>query len=178
MNIKGENILLRAIEEDDLKSLHKWSNDQETQYWLGGWHLPSSEIVMQDWLKRITKDNNNVRFAIDHNELGFVGTANLVEINWKDRNATHGILLGEKEIRGKGIGVDVVTTIMKYAFEELGLQRLDTTIIEYNSASIKLYIEKCGWKKEGVRRNWYFRKNKFWDKLIVCLLYTSPSPRD
>lgn len=167
MNIKGENILLRAIEEDDLKSLHKWSNDQEIQYWLGGWHPPSSEIVMEEWFKRITKDNKNIRFAIDHKELGLIGTANLVEINWKDKNAFHGMLLGDKDIRGKGIGVDVVNSIMKFAFEELGLQRLDGSIIEYNEASLKLYIEKCGWKKEGVQRDWYFRKNKFWDKLIV-----------
>ena len=77
------------------------------------------------------------------------------------------MLLGDKDIRGKGYGRDTVFTIMKYAFEELGLNRLDGSMIEYNEASLKMYIEKCGWKREGIQRNWYFRKNRFWDRIIV-----------
>ncbi len=167
MNIKGKSIVLRAIEKSDLDLLQKWSNDPEIQYYLGGWHAPSSEIVMENWLIRISNDDLNMRFAIDHNELGLIGTANLVNINWKDKNAFHGMLLGESVTRGKGIGVDVVFTIMRYAFEELGLNRIDSSIIEYNEPSKKLYLEKCGWKKEGVARRWYFRQNKFWDKFLI-----------
>ncbi len=40
-------------------------------------------------------------------------------------------------------------------------------MIEYNIHSLKLYIDKCGWQKEGVLRDWYWRKNRFWDKIIV-----------
>lgn len=167
MNIRGKNITLRAIESEDLDSLKLWSNNPEIQYWLGGWHVPSSSYVMLDWFKKITIDNNNIRLVIDHDDFGLIGTVNLVDINWKDKNAFHGMLIGDEKIRGKGIGKDVVFSIMKFAFEELGLNRLDTTIIEYNIASQKLYIEKCGWKVEGISRQWYFRKNKFWDKLIV-----------
>ncbi|HOX77113.1 MAG TPA: GNAT family N-acetyltransferase [Bacteroidales bacterium] len=122
MNPKGKIITLRAIEKNDLIDLQRWSNDQEIQYWLGGWHFPTSMDTMEKWLDRINSDNLNQRFAIDHVDLGLVGTTNLVEINWKDRNAFHGMLIGDKDIRGKGIGVDVVFTIMRYAFEELGLQ--------------------------------------------------------
>jgi RimJ/RimL family protein N-acetyltransferase len=96
-----------------------------------------------------------------------IGTANLVNINWKDRNAFHGMMLGDKDIRGKGYGTDTIMAIMRYAFEELGLQRLDGSMFEYNAASLAVYIKKCGWKEEGRRRNWYFRQNRFWDKIIV-----------
>ncbi len=167
MNIVGQNIILRAIEQSDLPLLQRWSNNPEIQYWLGGWHAPSSLFVMNNWFERITTDDNNIRFAIEHKELGLIGTANLVNINWKDKNAFHGMLLGDKEVRGKGIGYEVVSLIMFFAFEELGLNRLDSTIIEYNMASRKLYIEKCGWEVEGIAKEWYFRKNKYWDKLLL-----------
>lgn len=167
MNILGKVVELRPIEIEDLDLIQKWSNDPEIQYWLGGWHAPSSKIVMENWLKNTTNDDLNLRFVIEHKELGLVGTANIVNINWKDRNAFHGMLLGDKDIRGKGIGVDVVYSIMKYSFEELGLQRLDGSIIEYNKPSFKLYVEKCGWKQEGILKEWYFRKNQFWDKILV-----------
>jgi RimJ/RimL family protein N-acetyltransferase len=166
MNIFGNIVTLRSIEKKDLPLLQKWSNDPEVQYWLGGWHTPTSEIVMENWLSRISNDNLNLRLAIDHHDIGLVGTANLVDINFKDRNAFHGMFIGEKDVRGTGIGVDVVFAIMRYAFEELGLNRLDGSIIEYNSSSLKLY-EGCGWKQEGLLREWYWRKNRYWNKLLV-----------
>ena len=93
--------------------------------------------------------------------------ANLVEINWKDRNAFHGMLLGEKDLRGKGYGVDTIMAISRYAFEELGLMRLDSTIISNNEASIAVYTKRCGWQIEGVKKNAYFRRNKWWNQLVI-----------
>jgi RimJ/RimL family protein N-acetyltransferase len=56
---------------------------------------------------------------------------------------------------------------MRYAFEELGLQRLDGSMIEYNNASIDFYLKKLGWKIEGKKRNYYFRNNRYWDQIVV-----------
>ncbi len=36
----------------------------------------------------------NQTFAIDADALGLIGTINLVEIDWKNRNACNGIMLG------------------------------------------------------------------------------------
>ena len=167
MNIHGKKIILRAIEEEDLALIHQWSNDPEINYNLGGWHFPSSRQDQQKWFQSLSLKNNDQRFAIETKEDGLIGMANLVDINWKDRNAFHGILLGFKEIRGKGYGVDTIMTINKYAFEELGLKRLDSTIIAYNEASLHVYLTKCGWKKEGVKKDFYFRKNTWGDQVIM-----------
>jgi RimJ/RimL family protein N-acetyltransferase len=56
---------------------------------------------------------------------------------------------------------------MRYAFDELHLERLDGSMIEYNQVSIQFYCEKLGWKKEGVRRNYYFRRGRYWDQVVV-----------
>ena len=110
----------------------------------------------------------NQRFAIETPTDGLIGTANLVNIDWKNNHATFGgLMLGNKEIRGKGYGMDTSMAIMHYAFDELHFERLDGLIIEYNAASIHLFLEKCGWKEEGRQRNWYFRKNRYWDKILI-----------
>ena len=167
MNIKGKIVTLKAIEQEDLLLLNKWGNDPEIQYWLGGWHFPTNMDDIKKWQSNLSIMSLNQRFSIHTVELGLIGTANLVEIDWKNKNAFHGMLLGDKDIRGKGYAVDTVMAVMKYAFEELGLQRLNGSMIEYNIASLKMYLGKCGWKEEGIQRNFYFRKNKFWDKIIV-----------
>ena len=167
MNIRGKKVLLRAIEIEDLDLLHKWSNDPEINYMLGGWHLPSSKQDQEKWFNSLSLNSPNQRLAIQTEELGLIGMANLVDLNWKDRNAFHGMLLGDKDMRGKGYGVDTIMAVNRYAFEELGLMRMNTTIISYNEASIGVYTKKCGWKIEGIKKNHYFRKNQWWDQVVV-----------
>lgn len=167
MNITGKKVLLRAIEIKDAEFLHRWANDPDISYLLGGWHFPGSSIYTSQWIEGLCHDTLNQRFAIEVPELGLIGTANLVDIDWKNNHAFHGMMLGDKDIRGKGYGIDTIMAIMRYAFEELHFERLDGSIIEYNQVSYNIYTLKCGWKEEGRQRNWYFRKNRYWDQIIV-----------
>jgi RimJ/RimL family protein N-acetyltransferase len=167
MNIKGNKVILRAIEKEDLELIQKWSNDPEINYMLGGWHFPSSNQDQEKWFNSLLVNSVNQRFAIHTPDLGLIGMANLVEVNWKDRNAFHGMLLGDKDMRGKGYGVDTIMAISRYAFEELGMMRMNGSMISYNESSIGVYTKKCGWKVEGIKKNAYFRKNQWWDQVIV-----------
>lgn len=167
MVIKGEKVVLRAIEQKDLELLHKWSNDPDINYMLGGWHFPSSMQDQEKWFHGLSLTSNHQRFSIDTPDLGLIGMVNLVDINWKDRRAFTGMLLGDKDMRGKGYGVDTIKAMNKYAFEELGLMRLDGSMISYNEASINVYTKKCGWVIEGIKKNAYFRKNQWWDEVVV-----------
>ena len=167
MNIQGKKILLRAIELEDLPLLHKWANDPAIWPLLASWHFPTSMNDQRKWYESLSVHSLHQRFAIEAPDVGLIGTANLVDINWKDRNAFHGMMLGDVDIRGKGYGTDTIMTVMRYAFDELGLERLDGSMIEYNEVSLAVYVNKCGWKTEGRQRNYYFRKNRFWDKILV-----------
>ena len=167
MNILGKKVVLRAIEERDLEPLHRWANDSELGAMLGGWHFPTSMEDQRRWFASLQQEPLNQRFAIEAGELGLVGTANLVEIDWKNNHAFTGMMLGSPETRGKGIGVDAIHAVMRYAFDELHLERLDASIIDYNTASMKAYCDKCGWVVEGRQRSWYFRKAKYWDRVLV-----------
>ncbi|MBI5965709.1 MAG: GNAT family N-acetyltransferase [Chloroflexi bacterium] len=167
MNIRGKRIVLRAIEEQDLPLLHKWANDPDIWYLLGGWHFPSSMEYQKKWFASLQSDTLNQRFAVEAPEFGLIGTVSLVEIDWKNNHALHGLMLGDKDIRGKGYGTDASMTIMRYAFEELHFERLDGAIIENHAVSYHLYCNKLGWKEEGRLRNWFFRKNRYWDKIMV-----------
>lgn len=170
MNIVGKRVLLRAVEEKDLSAFHQWTNDPEIASTVGGWHFPSSKRDQLQWFNGLTLNSLHQRFAIEDEKEMLIGTANLVNINWKDRNAEHGLLI-ERGARGKGYGQDVVMAIMRYAFDELGLNRLDSTIISYNKPSIQLYTGKCGWVIEGIQKAWYYRKGNFWDRLHIGITH-------
>jgi RimJ/RimL family protein N-acetyltransferase len=168
MNIKGKLVTLRAIELSDLPQLNEWANDTGLWDMLGGWHFPYSLQSTEDWINNIdNNDKNEQVFAIDGQGVGIIGTTNLVNIDWKNKNAFHGMLLGSKKTHGKGYAQDTVMSIMRYAFDELGLNRLDGDMIEYNKLSLNFYTKRCGWEVEGVKRDWFYRKGTFFDKVIV-----------
>ena len=168
MSILGRKVRLRALESDDVPQLHRWANDPDIWRLLGGWQFPVSQASTRAWLDGLAADRLNQRYAIERLDDGvLLGTANLVDIDWKNGTASHGMMLGSSDERGKGYGVDTVIAIMRYAFDELRLARLDSDIIEYNAASLRLYVGKCGWREEGRQRGWHFREGRRWDRILV-----------
>ena len=167
MNIKGKSLILRAIEESDLVTLHRWANDSETQDVIGNVHFPSSMDCHRTWFQNLKNDPLNQRLAIDAPQLGIIGITSIINIDWRNNHAWHGVMLGDADIRGKGYGAEAVMTTMRYAFEEMHLERLDGSIIEYNEGSYAFYCGKLGWKEEGRQRGWYYRKGRYWDRIMV-----------
>jgi RimJ/RimL family protein N-acetyltransferase len=165
MNIHTKRLLLRAIEREDLPQLNAWANDPDIQYNLGGWHFPTSARDQEQWLGSLHCRSIDQRFAVQRTDGAMVGTANLVSIDWKNRTAFEGLMLAPAYQR-MGFGTEIVMALMSYAFNELGLVRLDTDIIEYNEASLAMHM-RCGWEVEGRKRKAYFRKGRHWDKVII-----------
>ena len=172
MNIFGKKVLLRAVEKEDLKFLRDIHNDPEIEKWIGGWSFPLSMKTQELWFEKSISDSSTIRLIIEirsTNEV--IGVTGLWNIDWKNRTAYTGIMLSNNnKFRLKGYGTDAVMALMKYAFEELDLRRLDSDIIEYNNPSLGLYIKKCGWKKEGIRRKHAFRNNAIYDRILIGIL--------
>ncbi len=161
-----ERVRIRAIEREDLETLARWANDPEIWQFLGGWHFPVSRESVARWFERLDQETHARRFAVEVQGLGLVGTTNLAEIDWKNGHAEHGLMLGEPAFRGKGFGADIVRIMTRYAFEDLRFHRLDAYIIAYNEPSLRLYT-KCGWREEGRQRGWYFRQERYWDRVLM-----------
>ena len=170
MNILGNIVTLRAIEEEDLPTLHKWANDPVLQNMLGDIHFPSSRMFHKEWFERMTKDLLNLRFAVEAPGVGLIGISSIMDISWRNNHAYHGLLLGESGTRGKGYGTDAVMATMRYAFDEMHLERLNGSRIEYNLASRSLYIGKLGWTEEGSQKNYYYRAGRYWDRIVTRIL--------
>ena len=168
MNIIYGRIILRALEKDDMELLRETVNDPEMERMVVGWSFPVSKSQQRAWYERIMGDPRNQRFAVEYNGQ-FVGISTLTDIDLKNRSAFHGVKLTQDAPKGKGIGFDAVVAVMKYAFEELQLNRLYGGILEYNVPSQKLYA-KCGWVEEGRYRQCVFKDNAYYDEIPVAIL--------
>ncbi len=131
-----------------------------------------SKNQMKDWFEKKEKAESftEIEFMIypiqADKPIGFVG---LDGIAWHNRTSWVGIGIGERDYWGKGYGTEAMQIISRYAFEELGLYRLNLNVFSYNTRAIRVY-EKAGFKVEGAMRDALHRDNQRWDLVFMGLL--------
>lgn len=144
-------------------------NDPEIEEKVVGWAFPLSMYNQEQWFKSHSDDSRNLRFVIETEKDGAIGIATLTDIDWKNRSAFSGIKIEKRENRSKGIGTDTIMALMRYCFDELQLNRLDTCWLAENAPSRGMY-KKCGWKEEGIKRKCIFKGGKYHDYIIGGIL--------
>ena len=96
--------------------------------------------------------------------IGFIG---LHQVHWRFRAATGGLVIGERAAWGRGHATDAVRVRTRFAFEELGLHRIEGHTL--NPAMRRVY-EKCGYRHEGVARQKYSRGGRWHDADLFGIL--------
>jgi len=74
--IRGEKVVLRALEADDLERLHRWMNDPEVIYWLGR-RTPISLTEERRWLESERNPLKDLQLGIETLEGQFIGSCSL-----------------------------------------------------------------------------------------------------
>jgi|Deesub1362B_J571_1020462.scaffolds.fasta_scaffold00026_130 RimJ/RimL family protein N-acetyltransferase len=169
--IYGEGVRLRAIEREDIPTFMRWFNDPEVRRYLTTYE-PMSRAKEERWFEEYLTRQNDLILAIEAREGGtwvHIGNIGLHRIDWKNRTATLGIVIGEKEYWGRGYGTEAVRTMLRYAFLELGLNRVELETFSFNPRAIRCY-EKAGFKREGVRRQALHRDGSFHDVILMGIL--------
>lgn len=151
MGITGNKVILRAVEERDKEMLQNLMEDPAKV--LGGYSPSASWEHQMEWFLSAPKAVSGLRRIIAErqdpgNALGIIVLSN---VNQEQKTAEIYIKL-MKAARRKGYGEDAVTALVSYGFCELGLDRVVSNILEYNTASRRLF-EKCGFTQEGVHQS-------------------------
>lgn len=168
--IAGRMIRLRPIEPQDLDFLARMTNDREVAGLVAGWDFPVARHKQHRWLEDSAGDRTTFRFMVVGDENEPLGMTGLFDIDWPNRHAIAPIKLYGPALRQKGTGTDVMKTLMAYAFYDVGLQKLQGPILDFNGASFGLYAKNCGWRIDGVLRREVFRKGAYHDLYWVSIL--------
>jgi len=164
-------IHLRAFEKEDLDTIVKWVNTEAvTQYLSDSLVYPISRTDEMKWLDSISVSNHREKvFAVETLDGELVGSVGLHNINWVERKAELGIMIGEPQFWGRGYGSDAVCEILRIAFEKMNLHRVYLRVFENNPRAIRVY-EKCGFQKEGVLRQDHYFGRCYSDTFIMAIL--------
>jgi RimJ/RimL family protein N-acetyltransferase len=168
--LRGESVQLRAIVEDDLPLLVRWMNNPDVRYWLHQSERPDATV-----------DTVRVRFGLEQEGLPNlvwmivtlqgrpVGHVGLLGVDPHSLRAELAISIGEKDAWSHGYGTDAIRAVLRHAFTELGLRRIDLHTDADNARGIRCY-EKCGFVREGVMRERRLRYGKPLDMVVMGVL--------
>ena len=170
MELHGKKVILRAIEEEDLEMFRELTNSPDFEKLIVGWSFPVSKKDQLEWFSNCHNGLNRLRYTIVTEEDGPVGMIGLRDIDWKNGVASGlGMRIAKQELRTKGLATDAWMTLLRYAFEELRLNRINGSALDYNSISQHV-CKKVGFKEEGCQRQAVFKNGSFHDVILFgCL---------
>lgn len=170
MIIESERLILRSWTLDDVNDLVEGLNNLNVSKWLAGAPYPYTEEDAKNFINN-SIENNLYNFAIVlKSENKVIGGTQLSNINYVHGIAGGGIWLNEK-YQGHGYGTEAFYLRIKYAFDVLGLRRLENGYFPENIASKKMQY-KLGYKDEGIRRKRFLSQatKEYMDECITGLL--------
>ncbi len=158
--IAGLRLTLVPPRAEFIDSWRRWFADREVTRYLQKRFVPSPKQEVE-WLERVAQDRGAVIWSI---MLGkkMIGSTGLNAIDWRHRHAFSGTMIGEKTYWGKGYAKESMALRTAYAFEELGLERIETQVFEGNEASRRALLA-TGYREIGIRRRHLFFEGSWHD---------------
>ncbi len=169
----GKLVRLRAYEKSDLDAVMKWINDEEVTDLLGGEMLayPVSSIAEEKFIETAAASSDKQKnFVIETlAERRYIGAISFNVIDWRNRCAGVGIVIGEKTLWGKGYGTDAMRVMMRLGVRQNEPASAVAARARLQSRAIASY-EKCGFKREGLLRDEHFARGIYHDTIVMGIL--------
>lgn len=165
-------IVLRAIEKEDLALLQRWRNSEEVMPYCRQYR-PLSVANMQAWYRLLNSDKQynliNDLFMIIVDGVA-IGVGGFVRIDWRNRKAELSFYVGENPSMYKNNLSEILVSFMDYGSKTLGLHKIYWPVYSFNPY-LKIY-EKL-FKKEAVLKKEYYWNGKFHDRIIFTKYFNN-----
>jgi diamine N-acetyltransferase len=165
--IQGEQVVLRAIEREDLPRFVQWLNDPDVLAYFGR-AIPLSLWQEQQWYEDMLQDPNTFSLAVEF-EGRHVGGAGLSKIDGCNSSAEVGLFIGVPDLWDRGLGYDTLHTLLRFGFEQINMNRIYLRVFADNARAVHLY-EKSGFQHEGRWREAEYRHGRYHDLLWMSVL--------
>jgi RimJ/RimL family protein N-acetyltransferase len=170
-------VSLRPLTVNDIDDIMAWVNDPDVTK---NFAAVGKQISREDelrWLETTLADPNERLFAIELDGR-YIGNAGIHKIYWPAKNGRLGIVIGDRNVHGRGVGTEALRQLCAVGFSDLlGLHKL--WLMHYMSNQRMAHIaQKLGFVSEGVLRDEYFHRGDWHDMVRWSLLQGEFSERE
>jgi RimJ/RimL family protein N-acetyltransferase len=151
--LESRRVRLRAMRDDDADALFAVFSDPEAmRYWSTAPIRDIEQIrerirLVRDWFAA----REGIQWAIALvGDDRCIGTATLLNLSIPNARAEFGCSLA-RMLWGQGLAREGVARMLRFGFDQLGLERIEADIDPRNRSSIAL-VERLGFEREGLLR--------------------------
>jgi RimJ/RimL family protein N-acetyltransferase len=168
--LTGVRVLLRPVTVDDVPGLAETVADPEGAR-LTGTHATFSEAQLTAWYASRGDQTDRLDLAVVDRATGsYAGEVVLNDLD--EHNLACGFRIALRpSARGRGLGTEATRLTVGYAFDVVGLHRVELEVYAFNPRALAVY-EKAGFVREGVRRDALRWDGKWIDAITMSILAT------
>lgn len=132
-------IKIEPFTESSFDQFISWIDNPEILITIAGNYF--SYPVTHEQLYKYLNDKTSIAFDVwDENKL--IGHSEIIDMG-NGLYKLDKVILGDKSIRGKGLGQQLMNELVKYSFEILNADVVELNVFDWNVAGIRCY-EKTG----------------------------------
>jgi len=167
--IKTERLTLRKMRRGDVDDLYDYCRREESCRY-SNWTAHQSKAVTKEyirWMQGRYFFREGLTFVVEY-EGRVIGTASFADFDedYKTVEIGYGI---NSDYWGKGIGREIVSALLEFAFNTIGVIRVYARVMPENERSAKL-LAGLGFTLEGVLRKSTYIKNSYHDVAVYSIL--------
>lgn len=171
--LSTKRLLLRKMKSSDSDSLFQiWSDPEVTRFMNIDRFTDqkqAKEMIML--FDKLSKENTAIRYSIIELESNkIIGSCGYNILDFENAKTEIGYEI-DKHYWGKGYAPEAISFLIKYAFNDLNLNRIEAKVEPENVNSIKV-LKKLSFLFEGTMRKVERSKGRFIDLNLYSLLVT------
>jgi RimJ/RimL family protein N-acetyltransferase len=166
--LAGAKCYLSPCSAEDAEIWAQWDNDLEVALPLGDeaytpYPLEREKRGLEDSMK------SHIFTIVDRKSSKPIGRCLLFDLDWINRKAMMGIVIGEKSHWSKGYGEEAVRLLLDYAFHLLNLNSIMLGTFSFNERGLKCF-QKAGFQEIGRRRQGRVIGDRTYDIVLMDIL--------
>jgi [ribosomal protein S5]-alanine N-acetyltransferase len=173
--LPGERVILRGPKDSDVddRLRHPIDPEEEDGYgssWRREWdgrRYHTREYLVAGQAPPEPTITGSYPWAVEYDG-HCVGHARLA-VDPEQHCATYAVGLFVAALRGRGLGREVTRLVLAWAFDVLGVHRVELEVLATNSRAINCYLA-CGFRQEGVRREAELYPDGWKDFIVMGVL--------
>ena len=152
---------------DDAETVRTWRNSDEVSRHMFADHIITMK-EQHEWIKKVLADSSHKYWIVTYGK-DDVGLLSINPIDLINSRCWWHFYIASPEYRGRGIGHYCEYFLIRYVFEELGLNKICGEVLSTNDVILGIHWS-FGFQKEGTLRRHVKKRGEFVDVVVIGML--------
>jgi diamine N-acetyltransferase len=166
--LRGEKVILRTIEREDLKTIHELERNLDLVLLADGNWQPIPLATKEKDFDKHLQEEDPAWFAIEVDG-NLIGTTGLHHRDRRLQTSSFGIAIYNPDYLGRGYGRDALNVLLNWSFQIQNFRRIWLETWASNERALRCY-QALGFVEEGRLREHGYYNGKYFDVVLMGMM--------